>query len=132
MLFDQVIDSKGNTLCYVSQTMGELDLPYEDVRGPLSNWVSTPDIQRQIKMRFRAFLDQFRDDHNALVYKQRIKDMCIGDSSCQLVAVHLCACLPYICQSMLANMLPCVLARFVQELPTLTKSSHEANHTGCF
>ena len=60
-------------------------MPFEDIKGPLSNWVTTESIQRQIKLRFRAFLDQFRDENNNLVYKQRVRDMCIGEGL--LVAV---------------------------------------------
>lgn len=55
-------------------------MPFEDIKGPLSNWVTTDSIQRQIKQRFRAFLDQYRDENNNPVYKQRIRDMCIGES----------------------------------------------------
>ena len=67
------------------QALGDLDMPFEDIKGPLSNWVKTESIQRQIKLRFRAFLDQYRDENNNLVYKQRIKDMCIGVSVLQLL-----------------------------------------------
>lgn len=62
------------------QVLGDLDMPFEDIKGPLSNWVKTESIQRQIQLRFRAFLDQYRDENNSLVYKPRIRDMCIGGS----------------------------------------------------
>ena len=53
-------------------------MPFEEVRGPLSNWVTTKSIQDQIKDRFRAFLEVYKDDVNELVYKKRVRDMCIG------------------------------------------------------
>ena len=66
------------------QALGDLDMPFEDVRGPLSNWVSTPEIQRQMKLRFKAFLDQFKDENGVPVYKHRIRDMCIGKLTARL------------------------------------------------
>ena len=71
-------DTTFYSLFSMLQAMGDLDMPFEDVRGPLSNWVSTPEIQRQMKLRFKAFLDQFKDENGVPVYKHRIRDMCIG------------------------------------------------------
>lgn len=53
-------------------------MAFEDVRGALNLWVSTGAIQKQIKQRFGAYLDQVKDENAHLVYKQRISDMCIG------------------------------------------------------
>ena len=75
------------------QVLGDLDMPFEDIKGPLSNWVKTESIQRQIKLRFRAFLDQYRDENNNLVYKPRIRDMCIGRSELYLAS---CCSSPYV------------------------------------
>ncbi|KAL0055666.1 hypothetical protein WJX82_002980 [Trebouxia sp. C0006] len=67
------------------EVLGDLDMPFEDIKGPLSNWVKTESIQRQIKLRFRAFLDQYKDENNNLVYKPRIRDMCIDGQQSLLV-----------------------------------------------
>ncbi|KAL0036084.1 hypothetical protein WJX79_002039 [Trebouxia sp. C0005] len=67
------------------EVLGDLDMPFEDIKGPLSNWVKTESIQRQIQLRFRAFLDQYRDENNSLVYKPRIRDMCIDGQQSLLV-----------------------------------------------
>jgi hypothetical protein len=75
------------------QVLGDLDMPFEDIKGPLSNWVKTESIQRQIKLRFRAFLDQYKDENNNLVYKPRIRDMCIGRSELYLAS---CCSSPYV------------------------------------
>ena len=66
------------------KALGGLDMTFEEIRGTLSNWVSTPEIQRQMKLRFKAFLDQFKDEHGNAVYKQRIRDMCIGELTVNL------------------------------------------------
>jgi len=91
------------------QVLGDLDMPFEDIKGPLSNWVKTESIQRQIKLRFRAFLDQYRDENNNLVYKQRIRDMCIGRSEICLACCcsHLCHWL-CCCTLLLSFMQPCL------------------------
>ena len=65
--------------CHVLQfSMGGLDMPFEVIKGPLSNWVTTKSIQDQIKDRFRAFLEVYKDDADELVYKKRVRDMCVG------------------------------------------------------
>lgn len=58
--------------------MGEMEMPFEDIKGALGDWVRTDSIQRQIKQRFRHFLERYRDDAGNEVYKQRINNMCIG------------------------------------------------------
>ena len=59
--------------------MGGLDMPFEDIKGPLSNWVTTKSIQVEIKRRFRGFLEAYKDDAEELVYKKRVRDMCVGE-----------------------------------------------------
>ena len=56
---------------------GELELPFGEVRGHTREWVAQEPIQREIGRRFRNFLDRFKDDNGDLVYRDRIKDMCI-------------------------------------------------------
>lgn len=64
---------------YVLQfSMGGLDMPFEDIKGSLSNWVTTKSIQLEIKRRFRGFLEAYKDDADELIYRKRVKDMCIG------------------------------------------------------
>ena len=59
-------------------------MPFEDIKGPLSNWVTIKSIQEQIKRRFRAFLEAYKDDETEeLVYKKRVRDMCVGESPTQ-------------------------------------------------
>lgn len=58
--------------------MGGLDMPFEDIKGSLSNWVTTKSIQLEIKRRFRGFLEAYKDDADELIYRKRVKDMCIG------------------------------------------------------
>ena len=62
--------------------MGEMDMPFEDIKGTLSNWVRTESIQREIKRRFRQFLERYKDEasNDQPVYKQRIQTMCVGMS----------------------------------------------------
>lgn len=60
------------------QGIGEMDMPFEDIKGSLGNWVRTESIQKQIKNRFRIFLERYKDEAGNEVYKQRIRDMCIG------------------------------------------------------
>lgn len=55
-----------------------MDMPFEDIKGRLSDWVRMESIQRQIRLRFRAFLERYKDDAGNEVYKQRINNMCIG------------------------------------------------------
>ena len=58
-------------------------MPFEDIKGPLSNWVTTKSIQLEIKRRFRGFLEAYKDDAEELVYKKRVRDMCVGElTSC--------------------------------------------------
>lgn len=64
---------------YVFQfSMGGLDMPFEDIKGSLNNWVNTKSIQLEIKRRFRGFLEAYKDDADELIYRKRVKDMCIG------------------------------------------------------
>ena len=58
---------------------GELELPFGEVRGHTREWVAQEPIQREIGRRFRNFLDRFKDDNGDLVYRDRIKDMCIRE-----------------------------------------------------
>ena len=60
--------------------MGVLDMPFEDIKGSLSNWVTTKSIQEEIKRRFRAFLEAYKDEAEELVYKKRVRDMCVGEN----------------------------------------------------
>ena len=53
-------------------------MPFEDIKGPLSNWVTTESIQKEIKRRFKAFLKQYKDELDEYVYKKRVRDMCVG------------------------------------------------------
>lgn len=66
-------------------SMGGLDMPFEDIKGPLSNWVTTKSIQEEIKRRFRAFLEAYKDEAEELVYKKRVRDMCVGQQQSLLV-----------------------------------------------
>ena len=49
------------------------------MRGHTREWVAQEPIQREIGRRFRNFLDRFKDDNGDLVYRDRIKDMCIRE-----------------------------------------------------
>ena len=49
------------------------------MRGHTREWVAQEPIQRQIGRRFRNFLDRFKDNNGDLVYRDRIKDMCIRE-----------------------------------------------------
>lgn len=59
-------------------------MPFEDIKGPLSNWVTTKSIQGEIKRRFRGFLEAYKDDAEELVYKKRVRDMCVGELTTDL------------------------------------------------
>ena len=61
-------------------------MPFEEIKGPLSNWVTTKSIQMEIKRRFRGFLEAYKDDAEELVYKKRVRDMCVGELTTQLKA----------------------------------------------
>lgn len=76
---------------YVLQfSMGGLDMPFEDIKGPISNWVTTKSIQEEIKRRFRAFLEAYKDEAEELVYKKRVRDMCVGEKPARfrLLSTH--------------------------------------------
>ena len=69
-------------------SMGGLDMPFEDIKGPLSNWVTTKSIQLEIKRRFRGFLEAYKDDADELVYKKRVRDMCVGELTTHRGCIH--------------------------------------------
>eukprot|EP00891_Asterochloris_glomerata_P007038 jgi/Astpho2/7038/fgenesh1_pm.00107_%23_26_t len=65
---------------------GELELPFGEVRGHTREWVAQEPIQREIGRRFRNFLDRFKDDNGDLVYRDRIKDMCIRNEQSLVIS----------------------------------------------
>lgn len=79
-----------NNACVLQFSMGRLDMPFEDIKGPISNWVTTKSIQEEIKRRFRAFLEAYKDEAEELVYKKRVRDMCVGEKPAwlRLLSTH--------------------------------------------
>ena len=64
---------------------------FEDVKGPLSQWVQKHDVVRWIRKSFSHFLRSYRDEHTGgMVYEARINDMCsINKQSLEITFIHL-------------------------------------------
>ena len=51
-------------------------LDFEDVKGPLSSWLSREDVIVFIKRKFNTFLRSFKNETGNYVYEDKIHEMC--------------------------------------------------------
>ena len=67
----------------------------EEMRGNLAKWIKSPRTVNFIRIAFRNFLMQFRDEHKKLVYEQRISHMCSNNrQSLEIDFTHLSDAVP--------------------------------------
>lgn len=55
--------------------------PLGHPRGPLAQWLAKPLTQSSITRRVLEYLEQARDSNGNLIFKERIRDMCIGTNT---------------------------------------------------
>jgi len=51
-------------------------LDFEDVKGPLSTWLSRDDVIKFINRKFNTFLRSFKNETGNYVYEDKIHEMC--------------------------------------------------------
>ncbi|KAL6761861.1 minichromosome maintenance protein 2 [Haematococcus lacustris] len=64
-----------------SSDPGQLDIPIDENKGRLSEWIATDEVSREVKRRFRNFLKTFQDEEGEgkeRIYGTRIRDMMSG------------------------------------------------------
>ena len=54
-------------------------LDFEDVKGPLSNWLKKENVIKFITRQFNTFLRNFKDDKGHFVYEDKIHEMCLNN-----------------------------------------------------
>lgn len=65
-------------------------LDYEDVNGPLSQWLKKTEVIRFVVRQFGAFLRNYSDDQGQFVYEEKIHEMCMNNKqSLEIVFNHL-------------------------------------------
>ena len=56
----------------------DVDEPIGHPRGPLAQWLAAPSAQNGMTRRVSQYLKQARDSKGKLIFKERIRNMCIG------------------------------------------------------
>ena len=51
-------------------------LDFEDVKGPLSQWLGRDDVIKFINRKFNTFLRSFKNETGNYVYEDKIHEMC--------------------------------------------------------
>ena len=69
----------GNAGAGGDQDMMQDVIDYEEVNGPLSQWVQRPEVVRWIRKNFSNVLRNFKDEHGVSVYEERIREMCANN-----------------------------------------------------
>lgn len=65
-------------------------LDFEDVKGPLSQWLRKTDVIKFITKQFNSFLRNFKDENGSFLYEEKIHDMCSNNKqSLQVTFTHL-------------------------------------------
>jgi DNA replication licensing factor MCM2 len=73
-------------------------IDYEEVKGPLSQWIQRPEVVRWIRKSFSNFLRSFKEEQTGVsVYEERIREMCSNNKqSLEVTFIHLSVRYPFL------------------------------------